>query len=71
MIAFEHMLDQLGCGPEDMMHVSSSFRYDLHSASFLKFGCRVFVGRGHEPSNSYYRDIEIPHIGALPAVVGL
>ena len=71
IIAFEYMFDQLGCGPEDMMHVSSSFRYDLQSATFLKFGCRVFVGRGHEPSNNFYRDIEIPHIGALPAVVGL
>lgn len=32
---------------------------------------RVLVGRGHEPSNANHRDIEIPHIGCLPAVVGL
>ncbi|WP_261934235.1 HAD family hydrolase [Sphingomonas bisphenolicum] len=30
MIGFDYIFDQLGCGPEDMMHVSSSFRYDLH-----------------------------------------
>lgn len=69
--AFEYMFDQLGCGPEEMMHVSSSFRYDLNSATDLRFGSRVFVGRGHEPSNNFYRDIEIPHIGCLPGVVGL
>ncbi len=71
MQAFEYMFDQLGCGPEEMMHVSSSFRYDHNTASDLGFGCRVFVGRGHEPSNAAYRDVEIPHIGCLPAVVGL
>lgn len=71
MQAFEYMFDQLGCGPEVMMHVSSSFRYDHNTATDLGFGCRVFVGRGHEPSNGYYRDVEIPHIGCLPAVVGL
>jgi 2-haloacid dehalogenase len=71
MQAFEYMFDQLGCGPEHMMHVSSSFRYDHNTASDLGFGCRVFVGRGHEPSNAAYRDVEIPHIGCLPAVVGL
>jgi len=69
--AFEYMFDQLGCGPEDVMHVSSSFRYDQNSATDLGVGTRVFVGRGHEPSNPFYRDVEIPHIGCLPALVGL
>jgi len=69
--AFEYMFDQLGAKPEEMMHVSSSFRYDQNTATDLHFGCRVFVGRGHEPSNAFYRDVEIPHIGCLPAVVGL
>jgi len=65
MQAFEDMFDQLGCGPEVMMHVSSSFRYDQNTATDLGFGCRVFVARGHEPSNANYRDIEIPHIGVF------
>jgi 2-haloacid dehalogenase len=69
--AFEYMFDQIGCGPEVMMHVSSSFRYDQNTATDLGFGCRVFIARGHEPSNANYRDVEIPHIGCLPAVVGL
>ncbi len=69
--AFEYMIDQLGCDPKDIMHVSSSFRYDQNSATDLGIGTRVFVGRGHEPSNPFYRDVEIPHIGCLPALVGL
>lgn len=69
--AFEYMLDQLGADPKDIMHVSSSFRYDQNSATDLGFGARVFVARGHEPTNPNYRDFEIPHIGILPALVGL
>lgn len=69
--AFEYLFDQLGCDPGDIMHVSSSFRYDQNSATDLGIGTRVFVGRGHEPSNPFYRDVEIPHIGCLPALVGL
>jgi 2-haloacid dehalogenase len=69
--AFEYMFDQLGWGPEVGMHVSSSFRYDQNSATDLGFATRVSVGRGHEPSNAHYRDVEIPHIGCLPALVGL
>ena len=69
--AFEYMLDQLGCAPEEIMHVSSSFRYDQMSASDLRFGARVFVARGHEPSNPNYCTHEIKDIGGLPALVGL
>ncbi|MEA1671987.1 haloacid dehalogenase type II [Nitrospirillum sp. BR 11163] len=69
--AFEYMLDQLGCDPKDIMHVSSSFRYDQMSAFDLGMGARVFVARGHEPSNPYYRTHEIADIGGLPGLVGL
>jgi len=71
MQAFEYMFDQLGCDPKDIMHVSSSFRYDQQPATDLGIGARVFVARGHEPSSPFYRDVEIPHVGCLPAVVGL
>jgi len=69
--AFEYMLDQLGCGPEDCMHVSSSFRYDQMSAYDLGFGARVWVARGHEPECPRYATHVIKDIGGLPAVVGL
>ena len=69
--AFEYMFDMLGCGPEEMMHVSSSFRYDLQAAHDLGFGARVWVNRGNEPANTFYSTVEIADIGALPALVGL
>jgi 2-haloacid dehalogenase len=70
--AWEYMFDQLGCGPEEMMHVSSSFRYDHMSASDLGYGARVFVNRNHEPSLlPYYATHEIKDISGLPALVGL
>jgi 2-haloacid dehalogenase len=69
--AFEYMLDQLGCAPGDLMHVSSSLRYDLMSAHDLRIGKRVFVSRGHEPSTPFYGYEEIADIGGLPKVLGL
>lgn len=69
--AFEYMLDQLGCGPEDILHVSSSLRYDLMSADDLGVLNKVFVDRGHGPGNPAYRYQEIKDIGGLPAIVGL
>jgi 2-haloacid dehalogenase len=71
MKAFEYMLDQLGCGPEDILHVSSSFRYDLMTAHDMGIKNKVFVARGHEPANPYYGYTEIKDIGGLAAVVGL
>lgn len=70
--AFEYMLDQLHCGPQEMMHVSSSFRHDHMSARDLGYGARVFVARGHEPSlMPHYATHEIEDIGGLAGLVGL
>lgn len=69
--AFEYMMDQLGCGPTDLLHVSSSLRYDLISAHDLGIVDKAFVARGHEPSTPYYGYHEIKDIGGLPALVGL
>lgn len=69
--AFEYMFDTLNCGPEDILHVSSSFRYDLMSAHDLGIKNKVWVNRGHEPANPYYGYTEIADISGLPAVVGL
>lgn len=71
MRAFEYMFDQLGCGPEDVLHVSSSFRYDLMTAHDLGIRNKVWVNRGHEPANPYYGYIEVQDISGLAAVVGL
>ncbi|MEM6303920.1 MAG: haloacid dehalogenase type II [Pseudomonadota bacterium] len=69
--AFEYMLGALGCGPEDCLHVSSSFRYDLMTATDLGFGGKVWVNRGHEPAAPGYGYTEIADIGELPGVLGL
>jgi len=72
LAAFEFMLDNLGCGPEDVLHVSSSFRYDLMSAHDMKIKNKAFVARGHEqPANAVYGYQQIPDIGGLAALVGL
>ncbi|GHC73231.1 haloacid dehalogenase type II [Limoniibacter endophyticus] len=69
--AFEYMLDQLNANPEDILHVSSSFRYDLMSAHDLGIKNKVWVNRGHEPANPYYGYTEIKDISGLAGVVGL
>ncbi|WP_421951145.1 haloacid dehalogenase type II [Pelagibacterium sp.] len=69
--AFEYMLDQLGADPSEILHVSSSNRYDIMSVHDLRFGGRCFVARGHEPFNSYYATVQIKDISELPGVVGL
>jgi 2-haloacid dehalogenase len=70
--AFEYLLDNLGCGPEDLLHVSSSFRYDLMSADDMKIKNKAFVARGHEqPGNAAFNYHQISDIGGLPGLVGL
>jgi 2-haloacid dehalogenase len=69
--AFEYMFDMLGCGPEDVLHCSSSFRYDLMSAHDLGIRNKVWVNRRHEPANPYYGYVEIADISDLAGVVGL
>ena len=68
--AFEYMLDTLGCGPDDITHVSSSFRHDLMSAYDMGIKSKVWVNRGHEPANPYYEYTEIAVISQLPGVFG-
>ncbi|MGR3378901.1 haloacid dehalogenase type II [Salipiger abyssi] len=69
--AFEYMLDQLGCDPSEIMHVSSSYRYDLMSARDLHFGRRVHVNRSFEPEVPEYATDVISDIGGLPGLLGL
>ncbi len=71
MQAFEYMLDQLNCPPEQILHVSSSNRYDLMTAHDMRFGMRAFVNRRHEPYVPHYGAHEIPDIGGLAGLVGL
>jgi 2-haloacid dehalogenase len=71
MRAFEYMFDRLGCAPEQMMHVSSSFRYDLMTASDLGFMARAFIDRNHEPALEGYGVNRITDVRQLPGLLGL
>ncbi|MFC7398444.1 haloacid dehalogenase type II [Chelatococcus sp. GCM10030263] len=71
MRAFEYMLDSLGCGPEDIFHCSSSFRYDLMTAQDMHIANKAFVNRGHEPPHPSYGSHEIRDIGELPSLLGI
>lgn len=71
MRAFEYMFDMLGCGPGDVLHVSSSFRYDLMTAHDLGIVNKAWVNRGHEPANPHYGYTEIADVSGLAGVVGL
>ena len=69
--AFEYMLEQLGCRRDEILHVSSSLRYDLIPAHDLRIPHKVYVNRGYEPSVPYYRYHEIPDLSGLPSLLGL
>ena len=69
--AFEYMLEQLGCGPQDILHVSASLRYDLIPAHDLRITNKVYVNRGYEPSTPYYGYHEVTDIGALASLLGV
>lgn len=69
--AFEYMIDQLGCAPADLLHVSSSLRYDLMAAYDVGIRHCVYVERGHGPSTTYYGYPTITEMGGLAALVGL
>lgn len=68
---FEAMMDLLGARPEELLHVSSSFRYDLMSAYDLGIRMKAWVNRGHEPPNPFYEYHEIADISGLPRLLGL
>ncbi|WP_423822720.1 haloacid dehalogenase type II [Salinisphaera sp. SPP-AMP-43] len=71
LAAFEAMIDTLGCAPEELLHVSSSFRYDLFSASFMGIRDKAFINRGHEPYTPGYGATEVADTHGLAELVGL
>jgi 2-haloacid dehalogenase len=71
MRGFEYMMEKLGCGPQNLLHVSSSLRYDLMTAHDLGIKNKIYVNRGHEPSTPYYGYTEVADIGGLAAFLGV
>ena len=62
MKGFDDMFDQLGVGPEDMLHVSSSFRYDLLTATDAGITNKC-GSTWHEPVIPYIEHYEVADIG--------
>ncbi|TDO95295.1 haloacid dehalogenase type II [Marinomonas balearica] len=71
MKGFEYMLEQLGCEPEDLLHVSSSLRYDLMTANDMGIKNKIFVNRGHEPSTPFYEYQEVNDLAELADLLGV
>ena len=69
--AFEYMLEQLGCRRDEILHVSSSMRYDIIPAHDLRITNKVYVNRGYEPSVPFFRYHEIPDLSGLPTLLGV
>jgi 2-haloacid dehalogenase len=69
--AFEYLFSELDCNPEDVLHVSSSFRYDLMTAYDMGIKHKAFVNRGHEPLNAAYEVNEVRDIPDLATQLGL
>jgi 2-haloacid dehalogenase len=69
--AFEYMFAQLGCGPQDVLHVSASPRYDLMVANDLGITHKVHVNRGFEPSTPGYGYYEVNLLSQVPPLLGI
>jgi 2-haloacid dehalogenase len=69
--AFEYMFTQLGCGPQDVLHVSASPRYDLMVANDLGVKHKVHVNRGFEPSTPGYDYHEVSLLSEVPPLLGI
>jgi 2-haloacid dehalogenase len=68
--AFEYLIERLGCDPADLLHVSSSLRYDHMSAHDVGIRHTVYIERGHGPTTDYYGYATLQDLGGLPALVG-
>ncbi len=69
--AFEYMFDMLGCGPEDITHVSSSFRHDLISAYDLGIKSKVWSTAATSRPIRIMNTPRSSDISQLPGVFGL
>lgn len=80
--AFEYMLDALDCGPDDVLHVSSSVRYDIQPAQEFHIEDKVWVNRSKAVGSGDMRGVasmpgagwtyhEVSDLSGLPEVLGL
>lgn len=69
LTAFRFLLEQLDCGPDDIVHVSSSCQYDLRPATDLGIRRLVLVNRRDEAVYPWLHFQPIDRIEDLPDVI--
>jgi 2-haloacid dehalogenase len=69
--AFNYLIGQLGCRPDDILHVAQGFYYDIVPASKLGWK-RVWINRNGWPGHPEYGPYhEMPDLTGLPDLLGL
>jgi 2-haloacid dehalogenase len=69
--AFEYMLDQLGAGPTEFLHISSHTRYDLMPAHDLGFTNTVLLDRGYDPPAPVYGYTRVSSLDEVNHLLGI
>ena len=68
---FEHALRELGCAPDEILHVAQGFEYDIVPAHRLGW-TRVWINRyGKVGDPAYGPYEELPDLSGLPDLIGV
>ncbi len=69
--AFEYMLDRLGVGPDEVLHISEHMRYDIMPADDLGFTHKVLLDRGVDPDSPAYNYTKVTSLDEVNQMLGL
>lgn len=71
LATFAYALEQIGCAPEEILHVAQGFEYDIVPAHALGWK-RVWINRYGLPGDPAYGPYaELPDLSGLPALLGI
>jgi 2-haloacid dehalogenase len=71
LATFAYALKQIGCAPEELLHVAQGFEYDIVPAHALGWK-RVWINRYGKTGNPVYGPYdELPDLSGLPGLLGL
>jgi 2-haloacid dehalogenase len=65
LAAFEFMFDRLGCRPDEVIHVSSSYAYDIRPAVDAGVSRVVYLNRGYETRQPWLTSLEVQDLSEL------
>jgi 2-haloacid dehalogenase len=70
-VIFNYVLQQLDCGPEEILHVAQGFEYDIVPGHDLGWNC-VWINRYGKPGDPAYGPYyEFPDLSGVPGILGL